>query len=108
MRPPAPVFRSAGKAALVPANITHFAEGLDVPESDVRLYLALREAAHQRLFAGVPWLRDHLIGAALTDAGPDAFDGWRCCENFTAENTENAERPISARVYSPSRRGPLR
>jgi putative hydrolase len=57
---------AAGKAALVPANITHFAEGLDVPESDVRLYLALREAAHQRLFAGVPWLRDHLIGA-VTD-----------------------------------------
>ncbi len=27
------------------------------------LYLALREAAHQRLFAGVPWLRDHLLGA---------------------------------------------
>jgi putative hydrolase len=56
----------AGKAALVPANITAFAQGLDVPESDVLLYLALREAAHQRLFAGVPWLRDHLIGA-VTD-----------------------------------------
>jgi putative hydrolase len=56
----------AGKAALVPANIAKFAEGLDVPESDVVLYLALREAAHQRLFAGVPWLRDHLIGA-VTD-----------------------------------------
>jgi putative hydrolase len=57
---------AAGKAALVPANIAGFAEGLDVPESDVLLYLALREAAHQRLFAGVPWLRDHLIGA-VTD-----------------------------------------
>jgi putative hydrolase len=33
---------------------------------DVLLYLALREAAHQRLFAHVPWLRDHLIGA-VTD-----------------------------------------
>jgi putative hydrolase len=56
----------AGKAALVPANVATFAEGLDVPASDVVLYLALREAAHQRLFAGVPWLRDHLIGA-VTD-----------------------------------------
>lgn len=55
-----------GKAALVPANVAGFAEGLDVPDSDVLLYLALREAAHQRLFAGVPWLRDHLIGA-VTD-----------------------------------------
>ena len=55
-----------GKAALVPANVAGFAEGLDVPDSDVLLYLALREAAHQRLFAGVPWLRDHVIGA-VTD-----------------------------------------
>jgi putative hydrolase len=55
-----------GRAALVPVNVARFAEGLDVPESDVLLYLALREAAHQRLFAGVPWLRNHLIGA-VTD-----------------------------------------
>ena len=55
-----------GKAALVPANVAGFAAGLDVPEDDVLLYLALREAAHQRLFAHVPWLRDHLIGA-VTD-----------------------------------------
>ena len=51
-----------GRAALVTTNVTEFAEGLDVSEDDVLLYLALREAAHQRLFAGVPWLRDHVIG----------------------------------------------
>ena len=56
-----------GRAALLPTNIKAFAEGLpDVSEDDVLLYLALREAAHQRLFAGVPWLRDHVIGA-VTD-----------------------------------------
>jgi putative hydrolase len=55
-----------GKAALVPANVAEFAEGLDVSEDDVLLYLALREAAHQRLFAHVPWLRGHLLGA-VTD-----------------------------------------
>src|SRR3954451_17803248 len=58
----------AGKAALVPANVTTFAEGLDVGEDDVRLYLALREAAHQRLFAHVPWLREHLLGAVAAYA----------------------------------------
>jgi putative hydrolase len=57
---------ASGKAAMVPANVARFAGGLDVPESDVLLYLALREAAHQRLFSGVPWLRGHLIGA-VTD-----------------------------------------
>ncbi|WP_181642010.1 zinc-dependent metalloprotease, partial [Nocardioides massiliensis] len=52
-----------GAAALLPTNIAAFGEGLDVTEDDVRLYLALREAAHQRLFAHVPWLRSHLISA---------------------------------------------
>jgi putative hydrolase len=58
----------AGKAALLPHNVAAFAEGLDVTEDDVLLYLALREAAHQRLFAHVPWLRQHLI-AAVEDFG---------------------------------------
>lgn len=53
----------AGKAALVPHNVAAFAAGLDVTEDDVLLYLALREAAHQRLFAHVPWLRAHLIAS---------------------------------------------
>ena len=34
-----------------------------MPADEVRLYLALREAAHQRLFAHVPWLRAHLVDA---------------------------------------------
>ncbi|MBA3781550.1 MAG: zinc-dependent metalloprotease [Nocardioides sp.] len=55
-----------GVSALVPTNVAAFAGGLDVGDDDVLLYLALREAAHQRLFAAVPWLREHLIGA-VTD-----------------------------------------
>jgi putative hydrolase len=57
-----------GTAALVPANVRAFADGLDVSFDDVQLYLALREAAHQRLFAHVPWLRAHLV-AAVEDFG---------------------------------------
>ena len=53
----------SGKAALLPRNVEALGEGLDVPPEEVRLYLALREAAHQRLFAHVPWLRSHLFGA---------------------------------------------
>jgi putative hydrolase len=34
-----------------------------VPADEVRLYLALRECAHQRLFAHVPWLKAHLFDA---------------------------------------------
>lgn len=57
-----------GKAALLPTNVKGFADGLDVDASDVLLYLALREAAHQRLFGHVPWLRAHLL-AAVEDYG---------------------------------------
>jgi putative hydrolase len=53
----------AGTAALLPVNIAAFGSDLGVPLEEVRLYLALRESAHQRLFAHVPWLRAHLFGA---------------------------------------------
>jgi putative hydrolase len=53
----------AGKAVLMPANVRKFGEGLEVPADEVRLYLALRECAHQRLFAHVPWLRSRLFAA---------------------------------------------
>jgi putative hydrolase len=49
--------------ALVPSNVEAFAAGLDAPVDEVRLFLALREAAHARLFTHVAWLRAHLLGA---------------------------------------------
>ncbi|RFS84944.1 hydrolase [Actinomadura spongiicola] len=52
-----------GVGALLPAGVEAFGSGLEVSADEVRLYLALREAAHQRLFAHVPWLRSHLLGA---------------------------------------------
>jgi putative hydrolase len=57
---------ASGRGAIVTANLDAFAADLDVSADDVLLYVALREAAHQRLFAHVPWLRDYLIGA-VTD-----------------------------------------
>ncbi|WP_422774915.1 zinc-dependent metalloprotease [Plantactinospora sp. WMMC1484] len=51
----------AGTAALLPANIRAYGDGLELPEDEVRLYVALREAAHQRLFQHVPWLRGHVL-----------------------------------------------
>ncbi|GGK17134.1 hydrolase [Pilimelia terevasa] len=53
----------AGTAALVPANIEKYGAGLELPADEVRLYVALREAAHQRLFEHVPWLRGHVLTA---------------------------------------------
>jgi putative hydrolase len=48
-------------AALLGANIEEFTKGLERPNSEVMVFLAAREAAHQRLFAHVPWLRQRLL-----------------------------------------------
>ncbi|MEV6986000.1 zinc-dependent metalloprotease [Sphaerisporangium sp. NPDC051017] len=50
-------------AALLPGGIAAFSHGLEIPSEEIRLYLALREAAHHRLFQHVPWLRTQLFGA---------------------------------------------
>jgi len=52
-----------GTTALLPANVAAFGEGLAVPLDEVRLYLALREVAHARLFAHVVWLGPNVLGA---------------------------------------------
>src|SRR5690606_29244236 len=43
-------------------------DGLEVDPEQLRLYVALREAAHQRLFGHVPWLRGHVLAAVETYA----------------------------------------
>jgi putative hydrolase len=58
----------SGVAALVPENVAAFGAGLERPAQEVRLYLALREAAHQRLFSHVPWLRQRLLNTVETYA----------------------------------------
>jgi putative hydrolase len=50
-----------GTAALLPSGVAAFGEGLSVDPGEVRLFLALREAAHHRLFRHVPWLRQYLL-----------------------------------------------
>ena len=66
-----------GGMALVPANVRAVADGLGLDLDEVRLFLALREAAHARLFASVPWLAPRLMGGI---------------EAYTAEVNVDAER----------------
>ncbi|WP_125776891.1 zinc-dependent metalloprotease [Antribacter gilvus] len=53
---------AGAQTVLLPTNVAAFAHGLDAPVEEVRLFLALREAAHARLFTHVQWLRAHLLG----------------------------------------------
>src|ERR1700758_1675722 len=69
-----------GVAALIPAGVAEFGQGLSVESGEVRLFLALREAAHQRLFAHVPWLRGHLLGAVEQYASGITIDMTRLQE----------------------------
>ena len=93
----------AGQAALVTTNVTAFADGLDVSEEDVVLYLALRECAHQRLFAQVPWLRQHLI-AAVEDYGRgmsiDTSSIEEKLQGFDPTNPRRSRRPCRAACSS--------
>ncbi|GAC56370.1 hypothetical protein GOHSU_05_00090 [Gordonia hirsuta DSM 44140 = NBRC 16056] len=50
-----------GTGALLPEAIARFAEGLDLPGQEIVVFLAAREAAHQRLFSGSGWLRQRLL-----------------------------------------------
>ena len=57
---------ASGKPGLVVTNVDAFIKGLSIDESDARVYVTLRELAHQRLFAAAPWIQSQLL-AAISD-----------------------------------------
>ena len=80
-----------GVAALLPAGVAQFGQGLSIDAGEVRLFLALREAAHQRLFAHVPWLRAHLLGAVEQYASGITVDMARLQEAIPDVDITNPE-----------------
>jgi putative hydrolase len=80
-----------GVAALLPAGVAQFGQGLSVEGGEVRLFLALREAAHHRLFAHVPWLRAHLLGAVEQYASGITVDMARLQEAIPDVDITNPE-----------------
>jgi putative hydrolase len=62
-----PLFGSS-EARLIPENVTKWSQGLDIPTDEVRIFLAVREAAASRLFSHSPWLSEY-IQAAITAYG---------------------------------------
>ncbi|UKA61654.1 zinc-dependent metalloprotease [Arthrobacter sp. FW306-04-A] len=92
--------------ALLPANVAKFGEGLSVPENDVRLFLAVREAAHARLFVQVPWLRGHLLGAIEAYARGIHIDMSRVedlARDLDPGNPEGIQEALSQGVFTPER-----
>jgi len=64
----APTSHERVQPHLLPQNILSWSEGLEIPEEEIRIYLALREAAAARLFANTPWLGDY-INSLISEYG---------------------------------------
>lgn len=96
----------AGRTTLLPVNVTQFGAGLGLGEDEVRLYLALREAAHARLFSGVPWLRAHLLGAVEGYAGGIRIDTAvieEAVRSIDPTDPEALQNALSSGVFEPER-----
>lgn len=92
------------KAALLPQNVAAFGEGLGVPPDQVLLYLALRESAHHRLFAHVPWLRSHLVDAIAAYARGVSVDTSRLEEmvgQIDPGNPEAIQEALAGGLFEP-------
>ncbi len=91
-------------AALLPESIGTFTEGLDLPAGEVMLYLAAREAAHQRLFAHVGWLRERLLGTVEEYARGITVDTSRIEElarNIDPSNPASIQEAMSSGMFEP-------
>jgi putative hydrolase len=93
-----------GTAALLPENVSAFAEGLEVPLDEVRIFLALREAAHHRLFGHVGWLRGHLLQVVRSYAEGITVDMSRIEElarGLDPTDQESMQRAMAEGLFEP-------
>ncbi len=95
---------ATGLAVLLPQNIAAFGEGLERPEDEVRLYLALREAAHQRLYGHVGWLRQRVIDTVEAYArgikvDPSAIE--RAMSEVDPSNPESLQNALTGGLFEP-------
>lgn len=104
-----------GRSALVPSGIKAFGEGLEIPEAEIMLYLAVREAALVRLYKANPWLREDMIdlikryargihvdiermqdaAADIDPMDPEAMQEAFVADMFTPQNTEDQQLALA-------------
>lgn len=69
-----PLLAESHTTALVVRNVAAFGEGLEVPFDELQQFMAVRECAHARLFASVPWLVGDLLRAVESYSAEIAID----------------------------------
>jgi putative hydrolase len=94
----------SARPALVPINIAAFSAGLGVDAAEIRLFVALREAAHQRLFNGVGWLRGHVLASVESYARGITIDMSRLetiVGGLDVSNPEAISQALSQGMFAP-------
>lgn len=92
------------QAAIVPQNVDAFGAGLDIPIDEVRMYLAVRELAHARLFRHAKWLRLHLLTQITDFARGIRIDTDRIrdlAESFDPSNPEELRSALTSGALIP-------
>src|SRR5262249_24189966 len=93
-----------GAAALLAENVTAFGAGLERPAEEIRLFLALREAAHHRLFGHVPWLRQRLLDTVDAYARGITVDTSaieRAVADIDPTNPESLQEAMQGGLFEP-------
>ena len=95
-----------GHVALLPTNIKAFGEGLEQSSSDIRLYLALRECARQRLFASAGWLRAQMLALVeqyATGITIDTSALEQAVTQLDASNLEELSSSLEGGLFEPQK-----
>lgn len=88
----------------VAANVNEFSKSLGIDESDVRIYIALRERAHSRLFANAPWLSSQILAAISSYAKGVRIDTTRIQDAIAGidpSNPESIQSSITPDLFEP-------
>ena len=95
---------SDGIPTLLPENVAAFGGGLEIEPGEIALFLALREVAHQRLFAHVAWLGPTLRGAVAEYAagvGLDSSAMEEALRDIDMTNPANLQDALASGVLAP-------
>lgn len=102
---------SAPRVVLLPINADAFVKGLGLPDDDALMYVTVREAARQRLFASVSWLGPQLLALIEhyareitidTSALTDAIDV-ESLGQLTPEKLQDVSRQLQGKLFKPTR-----
>ena len=90
--------------ALIPRNIKEFAKGLQVNESEVIAFIALRESAASRLFSSVTWLAPTLLGAIEEYSSQISVDSNKINEAMSQidpTNPQSIQEALTGGLFEP-------